>query len=311
MRTSESLGQRWNTLPLFDSAYQRIDAQHPLEWHFGFSEHNQRSLLLITRIKPRFVASSKGITVSTGLRSDGRWALSFRLVLPELEDMYLLLCDDLIESSRAEANNAQGIDFVLRRYRLWLILLEHQGSDLLTDPQRRGLLGELVYLQQRLAPNNSLRDVVTGWIGPGTADQDFVYADGWHEVKAVGISSTTVTIASLDQLDGPLPGELVLIGVDSTAPNDPAGTTLRRIVDTISRALEADAVANQVFRDKLLQCNYVDLADYDEFWYRVGVVDRYRIDEQFPRLTRNIVPVHVASARYALSIAALMPWKQP
>lgn len=310
MRTSELLQQRWNTLKRFDSAYQRIDAQHPLEWRFGFADHNQRSLLLITGVKPAFVASSKGIAVSTGQRSDGRWTLSFRLVLRELEDMYLLLCDDLIESSRSEANDAHGIDFVLRRYRLWLILLEHQGSNLLTDPQRRGLLGELAYLQQRFVARNSLLQVVSGWVGPNMADQDFVYTDGWHEVKAVGVSAVTVTIASLDQLAGPLPGELVLIDVDSTAPSDPAGTTIRQTVDTIIRVLEADAVANQLFRDKLLQYNYVDLAEYDEFWYRVGSLHRYTVDDQFPRLTRDVVPAPVASAQYALTIAGLMPWKQ-
>lgn len=310
MRTSDALSHQWNRLRPFDSAYQRIDAEHPLAWHLGFEERHQRSLLLLTQTDPGAFPSSKGITVAIGERSDGQWAVSFRLAAQELDELYLLLCDDLIESSRTQRNNPEGLQFVQHRYQSWLALLEHQGPGLLSDAQRRGLLGELLYIERRLSSGMSSWDAVAGWLGPTGSDQDFVYSDGWHEVKAVAVGRDTVMISSVEQLDGPLPGELVLVDVEVTTPLDPTGTTLHRMVDIVRRAIEPDLAAAQLLRDRLLQYGYIDLPEYDQSWYRVGPYRRYRIDEKFPRLTRQVVPAPVTSVRYALSIPSLAPWRE-
>lgn len=309
MLSSEFLLEKWNAIGHHPSGYVRIDSEHSLEWSIGYEGINQKSLLLITSIEPRNVPSSKSIVVAHAQRTDSKWALTFRLVRMEQEEVYTRLCIDLIESSRNQTDTVDGLEFVLNRYSQWSKLLELQNNGLLSESERKGLIGEIIYLEQIISTGVSPLSAVTSWIGPEGADQDFVDEHGWHEVKALGIGVGSVSISSLEQLDALPPGELVLYFIDKTAPNEAKAFTLLSKVNNLRDALSNDAVALDLVNDKLLKYGYIDIPDYSKQWYRVSRSTRYRIDERFPKLVKGNVPTQIVAASYQISIQAIEDWK--
>ncbi len=309
MLSDEGLINKWNQLIKHSKGYVRIDADHPLEWHIGYEEINQRTLLLVTANEPTAVESSKSILVSFAKRVDGKWALIFKLIREEHEEVYIRLCYDLIESSRGQIDTQQGVEYVLNRYAHWFKLLELQRSGLLSESERRGLLGEIFFLQQLILKGNSPLSAVNSWIGPEGADQDFVDETGWHEIKATGIGSKTVSISSLEQLDAVLPGELVMFLIDKTAPNAASAFTLSSKVTELREMVQSNTQALNLVNQKLLQYGYMDMPDYEKQWYRLGGTFRYRVDEQFPRLIKSNIRSQIAAVSYQLSIQAIEDWK--
>lgn len=307
--TNEALRSRWDALSAEVGGYTRIDSVHPLELYIGFEASAQRSLLLISGNEPSQVPSSRSILVNVGQRGDGRWAITFRLILLEQEAVFIQLCCDLIEASRHQPSADSGAEFVLSRYRRWHRLMEHQGTGLLSEPARRGLLGELLFLQRVLAAGLLPLDALNGWIGPAGADRDFVYSDGWHEIKAVGASATEVTISSLEQLDAPPPGELVVFFIEATAPEEQGSFSLNGKVNELRLSVEDVPAALEQLDAKLLDIGYIALREYDQQHYRIQGIRRYVVDAAFPRLTRANVRHEISGVAYTISLNALESWR--
>lgn len=310
MLYSETLLNRWNGVAYHTSGYVRVDANHPLEWNIGYESVNQKSLLLITQHRPSDLPSSRSIYVSCAQRVvDSKWAVTFRLIRSEHEDVYMRLCSDLIESSRPQTDSVEGIEFVVNRYIQWTKLMELQKSGLLSESERKGLIGEITYLQQMISGGISPLDAVKSWIGPEGADQDFVDDKGWYEVKATGIGAKTVSISSLEQLDALPPGELVLYFIDKTAPKATKAFTLQSKVASLRETIRHSVEAYELVNKKILQYGYIDIPDYGNQWYRLSDIMRYKINESFPKLVKGNVPSQISAASYQISIQAIENWR--
>lgn len=286
--------------------YSRLDAEHPLEWHAGHSATGEKILLLIAPSDPGPVPSSRGITVARGLRADSRWALTFALSDPLMHDIFMRLCADLVQSTKRCTDPHSGVRTAVRRYRLWMAMLERQAGGLLTLSQQRGLMGEILFLRQKLREGMDAREAVEGWVGPSHASQDFFYSDGWYEIKVVSPSAATVDIASLDQLGAPLPGTLIVYFIEAAAPREPGATTLGEMASQLAEAVELGGpAAGELLADKLLESGYSDCEEYRQQWARAVGGRAFSIRPGFPRITRDMVPAAIASVHYSISLPAI------
>src|SRR5215217_6046580 len=88
----KSFEQRWREMPAHPGspAFQRVDEQHPVDFYLGKEASREWVLLLITDERPRPSREYRAIHVITRERQDGRWALVFRLMSPELERVFSL-----------------------------------------------------------------------------------------------------------------------------------------------------------------------------------------------------------------------------
>ena len=266
--TPEILERQWNSIKYTSGGFLQIDTQHPLEWHIGYQSISQRTLLLVSDTEISAIESSKSMIVSRRRReSDNRWTLSFELLRNEQQDVFAILCCDVIEHSRPAANEAEALKLVIDRYKQWSRLLETKRNGLMDENSRKGLLGELLFLQERIEKGDSALTAVQGWVGADGADQDFVYKDGWHEVKSVGASAASVTISSLEQLDCAGEGELVVMRIDKAAPDKAGSLSLNDVVQQIFSKLTTTADALDLFRVKLSAYGYIDLQEYSEQKY--------------------------------------------
>ena len=178
---------------------------------------------------------------------------------------------------------------------------------MLPEFRRRGLIGELTFLQRAVRAWGS-KASVEGWMGPARADQDFLFPDGWHEIKTLSSGSNRVTISSLQQLDAPLPGDLTVYCLDKTNELDDKGFSLHDLVENVRNAVSEDLDAAAIYASKLADYGYMDLPEYARDRYRLGGTQRYEVRADFPRLVRHDVPEAVAEVRYDLDLQELGEW---
>ncbi|KZL93937.1 PD-(D/E)XK motif protein [Clostridium magnum] len=309
MLSNKELIKKWNEIPFYGGGYKRIDETHPLEWYIGYEDINQKTILLLTDNDPGNISSSKSIIASTGQRVDGKWAISFRLIKKDNEDVFTHLCWDIIESSRDKSLGLATVDYIIERYNKWLKLMEHQRADLMDDACRKGLIGEMLFLQENIENGMDIQVAIDGWIGPDGADQDFVYANGWTEIKCTGISTDSISISSKEQLDAELPGWICVYFLDKTASENTIGFTLVEKVEQLRNVFTNNIKAREIFENKLFKYGYVDRKEYNEQRYKSGGKNEYRIDDNFPRLIKSNIPSQIISAKYNISLASIEDWR--
>lgn len=306
---AEYLHSKWKAISYYDGGYIQVEVEHALEWHVGFKEIDQKTLVIVSSKEPELLPSSKSIVVSKGRRLDGRWALSFTLMRIEQDSVFELLCADLITYSQAAENETAALNLTVKRFKQWNILLEHQRRSLMDESNRKGLLGELTYLCEVIDGGYPVYAAVQGWVGPDGADQDFVYADGWHEVKSVGVSASSVKISSLEQLANNDPGELVVMLIDKCAPERSGAVSLGEQVDLALARVHEDTDALSLLESKLMRYGFIDLPEYREQKYVCSGKIRFQVDADFPRLTADTVPPQIIKTEYSISLAGIEGWR--
>jgi hypothetical protein len=310
MRTTpELLQKQWNSIGYKDGGFLQVDTQHPLEWHIGYQSISQKTLLLVCNSDIGAIESSKSMAVTRRKReTDNRWTLSFELLRNEQEEVFAILCSDIIEQSRSAANEKDALALVIGRYKQWSRLLESRKSGLMDEQSRKGLIGELLFLLSRIQEHGPDLVAVQGWVGADSADQDFIYSEGWYEVKSIGASATGVTISSLEQLDNPDEGEIVIMRIDKAAPEKTGAMSLNDAVKQVREALNGSPDALDLFRSKMSAYGYIDLQEYSEQKYFCSAMQQYRVDALFPKLTKQNVPRQITAVHYELNLPSLADW---
>ena len=305
----QQLHNAWNCVT-YNGSTVRLAVQHSLEWYVGYYTASQKAVILLSDSPVKNVESLKSIAFNCAQRQDGRYALAFILLSKEMEEVYITMCGDIIRFSSNEKSTAKALIQVIGRYKQWIKLLEHQRSALMASSAQKGLIGELCYLKSRLESGMNEEDAIDGWVGPEGADQDFQYPDGWHEIKATGVSSPEVGISSIEQLDNDEPGELIIVRIDKCADDKKGSITLRTMVQAILPFLNSNFSALEAYNAKLSQVGYMDLPEYDYQSYYISDMEVYSVDSEFPRLRRTSVPPEVTQCNYSLSIASIEKWKK-
>lgn len=285
-------------------SFRRVDEDHPLDIYLGRDTSARTSMLLISKSVPMQIYSSHLIGISIGKRVDGAWALSFCLLDNQYQDMFFHFCDDIINATRDIKDKSQGTTFVCLRYLKWQEMLKKNSSGLLSFSEIKGLIGELVFLKEILFDKYGKNVALQSWIGPDKADQDFVCADSWYEVKATVSGAATVKISSIEQLDTNNDGELVVVYLDKTSYANPNRITLNSIVDEIENNLE-NGEQRQLLRDILIRQGYIHRNEYDEHGFVCTVINRYLVNQSFPVLRKKDIPTAIANSNYSLSLSAI------
>ena len=220
--------------------YQRIDSTHPLNLYIGVDYTARWTLLLISEFQPFGVTSSKMIRVELGKRSDSKWSQSFSLVDDRFRDIFVLFCEDIVSSTYYMASKEKAVCFVGKRYNEWREMLASTRGELLSPEEVKGLLGEMYYLKEHLAPVYGVEKAVLSWTGPRKLPQDFIYEDTWHEVKTISSGKSEIRISSIEQLDSDKTGELVILRADKTSISNTAAVNLNNLYKDLMTLIPSD-----------------------------------------------------------------------
>ena len=300
----------FNTISRAD-AYQRVDDTHPLDLYVGIDEMFHWTLLMVCDVRPQHITSSRMILTKIGKRNDGRWTVSISLVKDEYDDMFILFCGDIIESSRSIKNKDKGAKFVVKRYLEWKEMLAVFRNGLLSPEEIKGLLGEMYILDKELMPRYGAEKSALSWTGPRAAHQDFVFDDTWYEVKTISSGRDEVKISSVEQLDCQNDGKLIVVMADKTSRTNTNAINLNLIyMQLLSQLMDDDVKAE--FSDMLLRYGYYPRPEYEDvdYIFEVKSVRRYLVTETFPCFRRKNLPPNITKVDYFISLPAIKDYRE-
>ncbi len=308
---SQILREAWKNIKFYETGSLQLGITHQLEWHVAYVTPTNKALIIITDMPIETLDSSKSINTVCHKRDDGTYYISFQLVENSQEDVFINMCSNLIEYSRDALTEKDALKRVAMRYKQWRRLMEYRNLAILSDEKRRGLIGELLYMKSIINGAKPMKDVLSGWVGPDGADQDFVYDAIWREIKTTGLSSDQISIHSLEQLGGRADiGELHVYRVDPCAPEAEGSFTLRKLIKYFIDLFDGDIGLIEEFTNKLNAVGYVDMELYDSYPYKFSGSDIYDVNESFPRITRNDTRSEIIRVEYTLSISSINGWKR-
>jgi hypothetical protein len=277
-------------------AFRLLDEAHPLDLYAGFDQDNCRVLMLVTQLPPEEIPATGAVEVTVNLRSDGNYAVLFRLARTELNELFGRLCQDLVDATRT-AKKEDGAKALFQRLNRWRRLLE-PGRVGLSDSELRGLYGELWFLRTIAIPAYGAIDAINGWNGPRGAPQDFQLGSGLVEVKAILPGIHSVSISSAEQLEnGASPLQLAVVSLHPSKE-----LSLPGLIENIRQELEGSLGGLSEFELRLAEAGYADRPEYERIRFSVDQIRFYLVSEGFPRIMSSQIPSGISRLTYDLDL---------
>lgn len=262
----------------------------------------------------------KCASVEVGTSKSGDWLqLHLLCTNPNHYSLFYDFVVDLIAWVSEIKDPTQALQALKARYLSWRQFWQ-KTPQALSEAQIKGLIGELCYIQFCLAQGHEPVQLIQAWRGPQGGDQDFVFNNGWVEIKTIEQSGHLITISSIEQLTNGIQhcndnaetfGHLVVVRLQSD-PMQHHAFSLREKIDQVRTQLEDHPVALASFEGslKLLGVdNQKGCWEPSKVYSLMGLSCFDALAPDFPKLTRSMLPMAMVKAEYTLSIAALEPWK--
>lgn len=306
------------TPPSKDVSARRVDHTHVLDL-FWARDHRGRYLFIyefalvdeilrinlpdLVGIQTAYVPASEHITVNRLvllLKEQGNW------------EIFLSLCNDLVQATRQVKNSSAAVQAILRRLVRWQDFLKKNRDDSLTEESIKGLIGELLFIRNYLVPAFGASQAIKFWQGPEGLPQDFNVNSSAIEVKCQsGASLPYVRITSVDQLCPQLPEMyLFVVTLGKTKPEAEDAINLPGLVSNIRTSLELDSSSQiERFNDLLHMLGYLDSERYLAFSYVLVGEKMFQVKEGFPRICSKDIHPGIEYLSYSISLAECDPFE--
>lgn len=301
MISIKELHNKWNNISPFAGGFLLVSGDHPLSFHIGYANGESKCFMVLNTGKVDGIPSSKAIFAECVQTTTGEYALRFTLNYSSLDELFIKLCWDLIDASKVSTN---PVEKIVSQYKNWMRLLQQANVGLLSSASQKGLIGELLYLEEQIKKVGEAV-ALKAWVGPEGSDQDFIFEKTWSEIKATSIGSDAVTISSIQQLDCLDDGHLIVYFMDKTSAKGQSTISLPEMTARVKAMLSVQY--HDEFSCKLAKNGYFDkdAEHYKSYRYRLAEKRTYIVGSAFPRLIRNNIPAEIANARYELSLTAI------
>lgn len=291
------------------NSWKRVGDTHPVNLYFGKDENGHNAIEFSGKFFiNRKLRSSVVIDITHFKNADGGKSIVFSLLDNNLLRPFCDFLNSMIEAtshfckSNQDAYNAVcEIYFIMQK-------MFRSNSEILSEAEIKGLIGELLFLRDRLFNEIGESKAIGAWGGAEKMRKDFAMNHSWYEIKTIDFGKDTVHISSIEQLDSPIEGVLVIYQVERM-PEEYDGITLNKIVTNIL-SLITSINDKDIFISKLKDSRYSFNPKYDEFVYELRTVDEYCVTSNFPRITRDSISPAIAKASFDLTIAKILPHKK-
>lgn len=283
--------------------FSRIDDEHILDLHIGLDEKGRKSIELRSMFKPVKVTGTSAIDVTQYTKLEYN-TIRFSLKDDDMSGLFYKFCEDIIEQTKDLKNEKDGYKAITTRFFQWKKMFVLSKNTFLTEPEIMGMIGEILFLRGPLAEEIGLSEALKSWSGQELTHKDFSCSDKWYEVKTISRGNTTVRISSLEQLDSDKNGELIVYSLEKMSPAYNGISLNKLILETRQMFLSADDA--DTFLAKVAMQGYEYNNYYDEFVFEVSGLTRYKVTDQFPKLTHANVPKEITKANYDLALAEIM-----
>ncbi len=284
-------------------AFKRISSSHPLDLYLGYNEFGQKTLaLIVDEVEMNFL-STKLIEVKIASRHDSKKAVQFSLKDDTETDIFYRFCEDIYESTK-NVKVDDSIKIINNRWHRWINMFKNPHSLIMGEQEIRGLIGELVFLRDYMFDVYTIEKSIEAWMGPSNSHKDIEIDNTWYEIKTCYQSSKSVMISSVEQLDSNIDGHLCIIELENSNKYVMGSLNLNQLIDQIANLISNEEV-HRKFLQKLADVGYFYSDEYNKYIYFPKNINRYLVNNKFPRLKKEQLPKEIATASYELLIPNL------
>lgn len=284
----------------------RVGENEKLSLYVGKDDHARFCFEFRGKHTPTKVLGSDVISVSQ-TKSEDVICLRFSLLDSDLLEHFCTFCQDLIDSTALLKEDNEAYRAICARYASWKKLFKLSNKKL-SEPEIMGLIGELLFLQDQMFPRWGIDVSLDSWTGPEKTHKDFSTEETWYEVKSISSGKESVTISSIEQLDGDIDGNLAIYRLEKMSPSF-NGLKLTNLVNSVLGKLNT-ATQREVFMSKLELFEFDFSQEYDNYVYALTDFSMYSVIGDFPRIKRANVPTAICKIQYDIIISDIEPYKQ-
>ena len=286
------------------NSWKLVDESHPLKLYVGIDEEGRYALEYMgSFVHNKNVKSSKLIEINHYKMSKDERSMVLSLTDTSCLREFCIFCNDLVDStSKLSKFSKKGYETLCNLYFTWQKMFKSH-SEILSEHEIKGLIGELLFLKDEMFPLWGISNSISSWTGPDASKKDFSIENTWYEIKTIDVGKPTVKITSIEQLDSSIEGTLAVFQVEKMAPSF-NGINLNNLVESIITMFTSLQDKDDLI-SKLNKAGYFPNTDYEEYVYDVKNLTEYRVNNSFPRLKKDSIPVAVASASYELLLSEL------
>ena len=215
-------------------------------------------------------------------------------------DIFEIVVEDLRSQLEVAENTEESLSVIIRVLTKWKEFFAADKELLMSEERQQGLYGELLFLSECL--DSQGLSAVSHWAGSEDETHDFYFGPHAVEVKTTSVQAPYfASISSEYQLDnGDIPGELFLRFYALRKSHSGGERLPERIA----------AIRGKLYEDISVLQKFDEAADS----YTVGYYQRdlycFAVDNGFPKITKEAVPLGVADLTYCVSIMHCMPYAQ-
>lgn len=291
-----------------NNVWKLVDEFHPLKLYLGKDEKGQFSLEYIGLFTyNKNMKSSKLIEISHYKTSADEKSIILSLTDNSCLKEFCIFCNDLVDStSRLGKYTKKGYESICNLYFTWQKMFMSQ-NELMSECEIKGLIGELLFLNNEMFPKIGVSASIYSWTGPEASKKDFSVGNIWYEIKAINFGKSTVEISSLEQLDSSVDGELVVYQLEKMGPKYD-GITLNKLADQIINKISLLS-DKEIFLDKLKKSGFSFSELYDDFVYDVKNKTRYKVDDNFPKIIKGEIHKAISKVKYEINLSDILIYK--
>ncbi len=282
-----------------------VDIEHPLKIYIGLDEQSHYALEFRGNFTPNSIKSSHAIGIKQ-YQTDDFAGIIFYLIDPDMLDNFCVFCDDIINSTKNVSDGKFGYNVLINRFYSWKKMFQSKKS-IMNPFEIMGLIGELLFLKDFMFPKYGVDLSLQAWSGRELTHKDFSLDTYWYEVKAMSVGKPAVKISSLEQLNSVNDGELVIYSLEQMSPAYD-GVSLNKLATSIINTLTSDENKDAFIRT-LIDSGFCFDSAYDEFVYDVTLIERYKVDQTFPKLTKADINVAISKAQYEILLSEIQTYK--
>ena len=243
-----------------------------------------------------------------------------QIIVSLRDESFSTLFDEFLYAIFSQINEMSSIEKVGKKivelYHEWSLFFIKENRKQIRLQRILGLAGELYYIDQYLNQLDISVDIIQSWEGPSNRTHDFIFMEYDLEVKSKLLSSNTIHISSLFQLefDKILRLGVVSFSIWSKGQEDPS-FTISMMVDSILVKLRNTGRDNNMFLNKLLQAgiNYYDkeqMEEVDALRFAIHGHQEYDAsNDDFPRLITSNIPVAIKKIKYDMDLNLIEEFK--
>lgn len=226
--------------------------------------------------------------------------LSFVLTDIGNDDMFYLICNDLLEKTKNLTDEQKAIDILLNRLDSWRKFLKSKRKVL----DKRGLIGliaEIYFLQNELFPKFGIKQSLSFWKAPIQEKQDFIIHNIAIEVKTKN-TQNKITISSFEQLNSELENlYLYVLTITESSQNILNSINALQFIENIKKQIaNEDIEALLEFEKLLFEYGYFNNPEFEKLYFFIGEKNLYKVENDFPKI--SYIQFGIESLSYKINL---------